>query len=326
MIEYQDIILNNIQFKNLIESEQNCNSFLFESPDQIFLTNFCYCFAKFLLCSSKNKPCNQCQNCQKVTLLSHSDLIIYPKNNKKNILVEDIKDLIDKVYLAPLESDKKVFVLNNFSSATIQAQNKLLKILEEPPKNVYIIIGATNMGKVLPTIVSRCKRTRLTSLSENEIKLALNNCQNAQTILDLSEGQLSKAISYSQDREFMEIYNNVLTTLKEMKDSTQLLKYSSLLSEKKENITTILNIFESFFRDILLIRLQKDRLIKNKHIKETLVALAKDYDADAVDKLLKRLNYINKQLSSNCVATYLLDNFLLYILEVKYLCKLSMLG
>lgn len=321
MIEYQDLILNNSQYNQLILSNQNCNSFLFESKDEIFLTNFCYCFAKYLLCSSNKKPCNVCQNCQKVELLSHSDLIIYPKNNKKSILVDDIKSLIEQVYLSPIESDKKVFVLNDFSLATIQAQNKLLKILEEPPKNVFFIIGATNISKVLPTIISRCKRTRLLALSDEEIKEAIKGCQNIDSIIDLAGGELTKAVKYSLDKNFIEIYEQVISTLQDMKDSRQLIKYSSLLLSKRENFSVILTIFESFFRDILLIRLNKSCLIKNKNIYKTLENLAKDYNADGVDKIIKRIYTISKQLEANCNPTYLLDNLLLYILEVKYLCK-----
>ena len=144
MIEYQNLILQNSQFKSLCNQPLNCNSFLFESADEIFLNNFSYCFAKYIFCNNlQNKPCNLCIQCQKVGLLTHSDLKIYPKNNK-NILVDDVKDLIENINLTPIESDYKVFIFNNFSSANQQSQNKLLKILEEPPKNSFIILSQSN--------------------------------------------------------------------------------------------------------------------------------------------------------------------------------------
>ena len=64
----------------------------------------------------------------------------------------------------------KVFIFNNFSSANIQSQNKLLKILEEPPKNTFIILNVTNINKVLPTVLSRCKKIRLLPLTKQEIQ------------------------------------------------------------------------------------------------------------------------------------------------------------
>ena len=114
MIQYQDIILNNNQFKSICNQKLSCNSFLFESNDEIFLQNFSYCFSKYLFCTSnENKPCNNCISCQKVSRLALADFIIYPKNNK-NILVDDIKNLIENVNLTPMESNIKVFVFNNF--------------------------------------------------------------------------------------------------------------------------------------------------------------------------------------------------------------------
>ena len=320
MIEFGELIENNKQYKELITQEQNCASFLFSSPDEVFVTNFSYMFAKFLLCGGGEKPCKECESCKKADLLSHSDLLIYPKNHK-GILVEDVKNIIEKVYLAPIESDKKVFVLNNFSLATVQSQNKLLKILEEPPKNVYFILGVTNESKVLPTIFSRCKKIRLNKLSDEEIVSALG--QNAtESVLDLASGDLTKAINFASDKNFVECYSACLDTLKNMKDSKSVLNFSTRLVSKKGEIGTVLVVLESFYRDILLIRLKTENLVKNKNILVELRDIAQDYDADAIDKIIKKLYETKRAVDFNCNESYLIDNLLLYILEVKYLCKL----
>lgn len=320
MIEFGNLIEKNKQYKDLIAQEQNCASFLFSSPDEIFVTNFSYMFAKFLLCKGDNKPCGVCENCKKVDLLSHGDLHIYPKNHK-GILVDDVKNLIENVYLAPIEGDRKVFVLNNFSQATVQSQNKLLKILEEPPKNVYIILGVTNESKVLPTIFSRCKKIRLNKLDDEEIVEALG-ARATDSIVDLASGDLTKAVKFSSDNNFVECYNNCLNTLKNMRDSKMVLDFSTKLVSKKGEIGTVLVIFESFYRDLLLVRLGQENLVKNKNILGELKIIAQDYDADAIDKIIKRLYEIKKAVEFNCNENCLIDNLLLYILEVKYLCKL----
>ena len=319
---YDEIILSNEQFGTLCNEEISCNSFLFESSDEILLSNFSYCFAKFLLCSGEKKPCNKCLNCEKVNLHSHSDIKEYPQNHK-NILVEDIKDLIDKIYLSSIESDKKIFILNNFSSSTIQAQNKLLKILEEPPLNAYIILNVNNINKVLPTVLSRCKKIRLNALSDETIeKIVESNDEYQKTaIVALSSGNLTKAITYKQDKNFWNLYNSCLNTLIEMKDSKSLIKYSSNLSLQKENMETILEIFESFFRDLLLIRLKQNYLVKNKNILDKLLTISNEYNCDSIDLIIKKIYEIKKKLDFNCNATFLLDNFLLYVLEVKFLCN-----
>ena len=102
MIEYSKQILNNDYFKLVCNTTTNCNSFLFESSDSIYLKNFALSFAKFLLCeSSINKPCENCTSCQKSNILSHPDLIVLPKSNK-SVLVDDVKSLIEQSYLSPI--------------------------------------------------------------------------------------------------------------------------------------------------------------------------------------------------------------------------------
>lgn len=321
MIEYEDIILENDQFKNFCKGDINASSFMFISDDEVFLNNFSYCFAKFLFCLDKTtKPCKKCETCKKVSLLSFSDLVIYPKKHT-SILVEDIKDLTSNIYLAPLEGDKKVFILNNFSSATVQAQNKLLKILEEPPANSFIILNVTNENKVLSTIKSRCKKLRLNRLSEKEILLATKSFDENKNVAFLSDGNLTKAINYYNDSNFGEIYNACLKTLIQMKDSRSLVKFSSMLSKKREDINLVLEIFESFFRDILLTRLNKENLVKNKIALASLILIKDEYTSSCLDKILRKINEVREHLNFNCNAVFLIDNLLLYILEVKFLCK-----
>ena len=325
MIEYQNLVLQNNQFKNLCNQDLNCNSFLFESNDEIFLNNFSYCFAQHIFCNNKqNKPCNICISCQKVSLLKHSDLRIYPKNNK-NILVDDIKDLIENVNLTPVESDYKVFIFNNFSSANIQSQNKLLKILEEPPKNTFIILNVTNINKVLPTVLSRCKKIRLLPLSKQEIQnyVSLNNLSDSEkeSVLDISQGSLTKVLNYANNDNFISTFSNCLKTLTDMRDSKQLIKYSTMLSASKQIFEMSLEIFESVFRDVLMIRLNKPNLIKNNNIYEKLLQIATTLTSDAVDLIIKKIYAIKKQLEFNCNYVLLVDNFLLYYLEVKFLCN-----
>lgn len=326
MIEFQQLIQHNRQFKELCNSELNCNSFLFESQDSIFLNNFAYSFAKYLMCEgSEVKPCNLCSQCKKVELLSHADVILYPKN-KKNILVDDVKNLIEDVSLTPVESDKKIYIFNNFSSANTQSQNKLLKILEEPPKNVYIFLCVTNINKVLPTILSRCKKIRLEALTDCEIKTCLPTEsglteEQASLILDFSQGSIEKALNFCSSQEFLQVYKNCLLTLLEMKDSKTLLAYSTKFSKDKQTFETALDVFELVFRDILMLRLGQESLVKNKTILDKLAILANDFDCDALDKIIKKIYFIKKQLSFNCNYVLLIDNLLLYILEVKFLCK-----
>ena len=325
MIEYQKLILQNNQFKSLCNQSLNCNSFLFESSDEIFLNNFSYCFAQYIFCNNtQTKPCNFCISCQKVSLLKHADLKIYPKNNK-NILVDDVKDLIENVNLTPVEGDYKVFIFNNFSSANQQSQNKLLKILEEPPKNTFIILNVTNINKILPTISSRCKKIRLMPLGREELKSFVNldnlSISQKESIFDIAQGSLTKVLNYANNNDFADTFSSCIKCLTEMRDSKQLIKYSAMISKSKQEFEMALEIFESIFRHVLMLRLNKPNLVKNNNIYDNLLTVAHMLDSDAVDLIIKRIYFIKKQLEFNCNYILLVDNLLLYILEVKFLCN-----
>jgi len=322
MAEYENVILNNSQFLEIIKEELIGNSILFETQDEVLLENFSLCFAKFLLCNGKNKPCNECISCQKMEKNAHSDVKIYPLNGK-NVLVDDVKDLIENIYLKPIESDKNIFIFNHFSSANLQAQNKLLKILEEPPKNSYIILNVTNSSKILPTIMSRCKKIRLKSLSDGEMLSAFKdeNITKLENAVEIAQGSMQKAEMFLKDEIFAETFKNCLNTVLELKDSRYLLKYSSKLRLEKNNLGLVLEVFESLYRDILLIKLDKENLVKNKkHLKE-LLSVCEEYDCDGVDKIIRKIFETKKKMESNCNADMLIDSLLLYILEVKYLCR-----
>ncbi len=99
---------------------------------------------------------------------SFSDCIHYPVEGKK-LVVEDAERILEESNLAPVEGERKVFLIGDFAEANIQTQNKLLKVLEEPPKNVIFLLGASSAFPVLPTVLSRTKRLEIQPFSTAEI-------------------------------------------------------------------------------------------------------------------------------------------------------------
>lgn len=318
MVDIDTLVIKNNQFQTLICGDENCNSFLFESEDKLFLDAFALNFAKFLLCKGGIKPCGSCDGCVKVGSFSHADLCVLPKGHKV-ILVEDILTLIENAYLTPMESDKKVFILQDFSNATVQAQNKLLKILEEPPKSVYIILNVLNISKVLPTVLSRCKKLRLSALDKTDIKEVFPNISDNE--LEMSAGSLTRAKTFLEDNSFNTLFADCLDTALHLKNSAQMLKYSSKILLQKNKIDVALDIFESLYRDMLLINLGQEKLVSNKSLTVAIFPVAQEFSCDALDNIIKKIYDARARLVANCNPQGIIDNLLLYILEVKFLCK-----
>ena len=94
---------------------------------------------------------------------------IHYRNKKASIGVSEVRDIIEEVYKRPYEGDKKVIVIYDAEKLTIQAQNALLKTIEEPPNGVYILLLTTNLESLLDTIKSRCQIYKLTPINKEEM-------------------------------------------------------------------------------------------------------------------------------------------------------------
>lgn len=127
--------------------------------------------AKAALCSQGSRPCGECRNCRLADIKSHPDIMrIAPEPGKKSIKVDTVRKVRDDASVKPHLSDRKVFIIENADSMNEQAQNALLKILEEPPGGVIFILLVSSRAAVLNTVLSRCT---LLSLSPPETQQAL---------------------------------------------------------------------------------------------------------------------------------------------------------
>ena len=163
---------NKILDQNFINSlgknfEYLSHAYLFVSPGSTYNNLCAEIFASHILCENKNF-CGACPSCQKSLAKTNLDLTTLPTG--RTILAEDINLVVEKSLEKPMFGDFKVFILKEIDSATIQAQNKLLKTLEEPPRHVVFILTATNENKILPTIISRVRKIFLPRLNKKIVE------------------------------------------------------------------------------------------------------------------------------------------------------------
>lgn len=129
-------------------------------------------FARFiancLVCRGHNKPCGTCSDCVKAQGKGHPDIFETDgKKGKSNTFsVDAVRDVRDDAFIVPNESDKKIYILKNGQNMNEQAQNAILKILEEPPSYVFFIIVTTSKSTMLETVLSRVQVFSLLSDEE----------------------------------------------------------------------------------------------------------------------------------------------------------------
>lgn len=269
-----------------------------------------------LIINCKNNLCLTCNSCTKILSNNFLDVISYPKN--KNINVEDIEEIIDSCYILPLESEYKIYILNNFDEANISSQNKFLKTLEEPPKNVIFILNSTRKNMVLDTIKSRCEIIDLPNFDLDEIKLILqkNNINLDTTIIENSNNELGNYLTLKQN-DFANTFDFCLNMLKNLSSSGEILDYASQIGKNKDKLENYFLSLVSLFSDILIVKYDKNK-VKNKSKLKDLIILSEKYSEKAINEILKNIILLNKQLLFNTNENLIIDSLLINILEEKH--------
>ena len=322
MIDLASLIKKTNAYK-IISGDKKANrlshAYLILMSDKQMLSDYLKFFAKVIACE-KIEPCLECRVCDLIDKNSHSDVIFYPKN-KESISSEEINELIEESYLRPIECDKKVFVLLNAESMNASAQNKLLKTLEEPPKNVHILLGATSEFPLLSTIKSRVRKLEIPAFDSQTIIDALKNeCddyEKLKTAVFCSDGSVGDALSLYNDEKLKAITDLVVDLLVNMNSSSQVLKYSTLISKSGVETTQFLSVLELLLRDMLVLSQGQEQLVNNKELKEKLKK-AQKFNTGAIIYALDTVINAQQRKKFNMTPTMLIEWVLFQILEGKY--------
>ncbi len=282
--------------------------------DSEMLESYLKVFAKTLMCDSL-EYCGECRVCKLIDAKNYEDVKFYPENNK--ILTKDVDDLIEKSYLKPLESDKKLFVLVNAQDMNVQSQNKLLKTLEEPPENTYLLLGATSVFTLLSTVLSRVKRLDILPFSASEIISALSDeCENKEILegaVKLSNGKVSEALKKYQGESVKETEKIVFDVFTKMQSSKDIAIYSSRID--KNNFRDVITMSLGLVLDVLRYKNNSLGLSFDNQIVEV---MAEKYSVGALLHVSEKLQEIEKSLYFNGNIQALVDSMLFGILEGKY--------
>ena len=251
-MSFEKIIGNNKIKNELIKAFSTnsiAHSYIFSGQYGIGKKQIAIEFAKMILCLNKdNAPCGECKSCLELENDNNPDFNIIKPDGK--IKIDQIRQMLEKVYEKPIISDKKVYIIDDAETMTVEAQNCLLKTLEEPPDYIVIILITSNENKLINTIKSRCLKLTFNPLENSEIKQYLEknlDFQNvSETMLEIFEGSIGKALKV---KEKQELYNNIETTLRNFSCESviDLINNASEIYKGKENINEILEYFNIYF-------------------------------------------------------------------------------
>jgi DNA polymerase-3 subunit delta' len=249
--------------------------------------------------------CGECRPCRLIDKEAYADCDFYPKDGDK-IKTADIDDLVSKTIIRPIESDIRMFVLVGAENMTAEAQNKILKTLEEPPRNVCILIGATTDNALLPTVKSRVKRLDVPPFSDGEIRRALGDeypdKAKLESAIALGGGKIGSVIKAYTDGNAEKMQAFCREVLFSMRSSKDVAKYSSKIN--KDNIKDFISILKSEVANLL--------------VKDNRKAEDYGYVTGALIAISDMLSEKERALYYNANAVMVADSVLLAILGEKY--------
>lgn len=204
---------------------------------------------------------------------SYADALFFPSEGGKPT-VEDATSVIDESLLQPVEGDRKLFVLDCFHTAAPLVQNKLLKVLEEPPQGVYFLIGACFEHTVLPTVLSRAKKFSVPPFSEEQIAEALSRGHVGET--GLREAAAASGGIYSVAEALLSGGGEEFVLAERFLAEEETEKLCRELGEKKEK-RAFFAALELVLRDLMLMAAGQEAYCARKT--ERMRRLAREYPA-----------------------------------------------
>ena len=252
-----DKIIGNTETKrilnNIITSNNISHSYIFSGTNGIGKFLFAKEFAKAILClADNNKPCNICKSCESFENFNNPDITVI--NEQENtIKTEQIKNLVADVLEKPIQGKKKIYIINNSENMTKEAQNSLLKTLEEPPEYIIIILVTSNENSLINTIKSRCIKITFNSLTDDEIKQYFNTISEevSENMYKTFGGSIEKALRLKNQEHIYDKINQLLENI-ENKNELEILKLKEEIFQEKEEIYSILDYISTIFYNKIL--------------------------------------------------------------------------
>ena len=208
------------ELEKLLDNNIIGHSYIFQGPEGVGKVLFATEFAKRILCESGNS-CDTCKSCIMFNSSNHPDFMKI-NNEEENIKIDEIRKFIEKVIEKPIISKNKVYIINAADKMTKEAQNCLLKTLEEPPEFVTIILISSNENMLLTTIKSRCVKIPFLGLTGDEIKKYIRGNDKysekdfTDEMIDILEGSLKKLDKIFENKDTYEPIKNLLENTKEL--------------------------------------------------------------------------------------------------------------
>jgi len=300
----QKEVIGNLLYS--LENDKISHAYIFSGPAGIGKRTVARIFAGILLCSGRKESgslsrkatgsCGECQPCRLFEAGSNPDFYEIEAAGA-TIGVDEIRDLQGHMAVKPFYGERKVYLVAEADKMTVQAQNCLLKTLEEPPSFAVIILTVSNYDALLETIRSRAVKYSFRENSREEVLGFLerkfgDGLKEKDFIASYSGGIIGKALELAGNEEFIALREETLKIAEGISRSGlyDVFRAYDFFNNNKDHAETILDIMASYYRDLLVAKnAGKEKLLINSDKKDIIINNARDFE---VRKLVKNIETI----------------------------------
>ena len=267
---------------NTVHKGENRQAYLFVGPEGVGKLEAANLFAASLVCNNKeNAPCSNCQACIGAKAGTNPDIIHIAPTDKTVISAEQARDIVTDAYVKPFESSKKVYIIDDGSKLNDFSQNCLLKILEEPPEYIVFIIIATSETVLLQTVLSRCTLVRFPVVDKKTSDDFIKNhypeyIGQSDLLYSLSTGSPGNIRTIIETPDYEDLRKESFKMLVPLMSKHKISAYTicEFWENNSDNAELIIDFWQTFLRDIMLIQNGNEKLIINTDMQEELKNLA----------------------------------------------------
>lgn len=282
-------------------------------------------FAMTLLCETgDNEPCGKCHSCKQAESGNHPDIIRVTHEKPNSIGVDDIRTQVNNtVDIKPYQGPYKVYIIPQADMMTPQAQNAILKTIEEPPSYAVFLLLTENAETLLPTINSRCVMLKLRNIKDTLIKKYLmENLEipdyKADMCTAFAQGNMGRAIMLANSDHFNEIREEAVQLLKHISEMelNEIVAAVKNISVYKLEITDYLDIIMIWYRDVLLYKATKeiDKVVFKDQL-QSIKEQARKSSYEGIELILESLEKAKARLKANVNFDLVMELLFLTIKE-----------
>ena len=295
--------------KNAIQMNKVSHAYLLQGDSGSGKRTVADAFAMTLQCQEGgSEPCGGCRSCRQAASRNHPDIIYVTHEKPNSIGVDEIRDqLVSDIQIKPYNGKYKVYIVAEAEKMTVQAQNALLKTLEEPPAYAVILLLTSNAESLLETIRSRCVLLNLRPVPDSRVKqylmekLEIPDYQ-AEICVAFAQGNIGKAVMLASSDNFHEIKASALQLLGNIKqmDINEIVAAVKSIVQYKITIDDYLDILGVWFRDVLYFKATRDAdgvVFKDqmKNIRDN----ARTSSYEGIDLILQAIRTAKARLDAN---------------------------